>query len=81
LRIADEEGMAIEGEYLLDNAAAHTGQRFSGLEATFDGATCRYLAATGVGAGWSCWEVGAGGGSVALWLAQASGARRLSPGY
>jgi len=59
----------MHGEYLLDSAAAQTGQRFYGLEATFDGATCRYLAATGVGAGWSCWEIGAGGGSIARWLA------------
>ena len=50
----------MQGEYLLDNAAAQTGQRFSGLEATFDAATCRYLAPTGVAAGWSCWEIGAG---------------------
>ena len=63
------EGIAMQGEYLLDSAAAHTGQRFSGLEATFDAATCRFLAATEVGAGWSCWEIGAGGGSIARWLA------------
>jgi 2-polyprenyl-3-methyl-5-hydroxy-6-metoxy-1,4-benzoquinol methylase len=44
--------------------------RHSGLEATFDGATFRYLAATGVGAGWCCWEIGAGGGSIARWLAE-----------
>jgi SAM-dependent methyltransferase len=60
----------MEAEYLLDSAAAPTGQRFSGLEMTFDDATFRYLAATGVKAGWSCWEIGAGGGSVARWLAQ-----------
>ena len=59
----------MHGEYLLDSAAAQTGQRFSGLEATFDSATCRHLAATGVAAGWSCWEIGAGGGSIARWLA------------
>ena len=60
----------MQGEYLLDSAATQTGQRFSGLEATFDGATFRYLAATGVGAGWSCWEIAAGGGSIARWLAE-----------
>jgi SAM-dependent methyltransferase len=60
----------MEAEYLLDSAAAPTGQRFSGLETTFDDATFRYLAATGVKAGWSCWEIGAGGGSVARWLAE-----------
>src|SRR5215831_17585922 len=67
--LREQRGIAMQREYLLDSAAAQTGQRFSGLEATFDGATCRYLAATGVGAGWSCWEIGAGGGSVARWVA------------
>ena len=52
----------MEWEYLLESAAAPTGQLFPGLEATFDGATFRYLAATGTGAGWSRWEIGAGGG-------------------
>lgn len=30
----------MQGEYLLNSAAAQMGQRFSGLEATFDAATC-----------------------------------------
>jgi len=68
--LPEQRGIAMHGEYLLDSAAAQTGQRFSGLEATFDGATFGYLAATGVGAGWSCWEIGAGGGSIARWLAE-----------
>jgi hypothetical protein len=51
----------MEGEYLPHSAAAPTGQRFSGLEVNFDGAAFRYLAATGIGAGWSCWEIGTGG--------------------
>jgi len=62
--------LVTEGGYLFDSAAPPAGQRFYGLEATFDDATFRHLAATGVGVGWSCWEVGAGGGSVALWLAK-----------
>jgi len=33
-----------------------------------------HLETIGVGAGWSCWEVGAGGGSIAEWLA-----RRVGP--
>ena len=56
-----QRGIAMEGEYLLHSAAAPTGQRFSGLEVNFDGAALRYLAATGIGAGWSCWEIGTGG--------------------
>lgn len=67
--LPEQRGIAKPGEYLLDSTAAQTGQRFSGLEATFDGATFGYLAATGVAAGWSCWEIGAGSGSIARWLA------------
>jgi SAM-dependent methyltransferase len=63
----------IDERYLLDNAGAETGARFSGLEAVFDPATRRHLAATGLGPGWSCWDVGAGGGSVAVWMAKQVG--------
>jgi SAM-dependent methyltransferase len=39
----------------------------------FDPATFRMLEATGVAAGWRCWEVGAGGPGVAAWLADRVG--------
>lgn len=59
-----------ENRYLFDNAVtAETELRFSGLEATFDASTLRYLDRTGVTGGWACWEIGAGAGSVARWLA------------
>lgn len=61
------------GTYLLDNAAEQTGDRFDGLAAVYDPVTFRHLAATGVGAGWHCLEVGAGGGSVARWLGERVG--------
>jgi hypothetical protein len=63
----------MHGEYLLDSAAAQTGQRFSGLGATFDSATCRHLAAGGwrssaartpawgrCRSSWACWPPGWG---------------------
>ena len=56
--------------YLLDNAAWEAERRFSSLEALYDPVTFRHLAATGVGAGARCLEVGAGGGSVARRLAE-----------
>ena len=63
-----------ENRYVFDNAVtAETGMRFSGLEATFDPATIRYLAGVGVTDGWACWELGAGGGSIATWLAERVG--------
>jgi SAM-dependent methyltransferase len=43
------------------------------LEAEFDRPTFRYLDAIGVGAGWRCLEVGAGGGSVVRWLSDRVG--------
>jgi SAM-dependent methyltransferase len=63
-----------ENRYVFDNAAtAETGQRFSGLEATFDPSTIGYLTGVGVTGGWACWEIGAGGGSIARWLAEQVG--------
>jgi SAM-dependent methyltransferase len=57
--------------YVFDNSdEGPTRRRFIGLPLVFDPGTIRHLLATGVGPGWQCLEVGAGGGSVALWLAQ-----------
>lgn len=55
--------------YAFDNAAPEAGRRFSGLEAALDPVTIRHLSARGVAAGWSCLEIGTGGGSIARWLA------------
>jgi hypothetical protein len=60
--------------YILDNAGEETGERFAGLEACFDPVTIRQLEAIGVTDGWSCLEVGGGGGSIARWLAPRVGA-------
>jgi hypothetical protein len=63
-----------ETRYVFDNAAtAETGLRFAGLEATFDPSTISYLTGVGVTYGWACWEIGAGGGSIARWLAERVG--------
>lgn len=59
--------------YIFDNAGQQAGQRFSSLETLYDSWTISHLEATGIGAGWQCWEVGGGGGSVAAWLAERSG--------
>jgi SAM-dependent methyltransferase len=39
----------------------------------FDAATKRYLSGCGLGQGWHCLEVGAGGGSIAVWLSKRIG--------
>ncbi|WP_051978608.1 class I SAM-dependent methyltransferase [Edaphobacter aggregans] len=55
--------------YALDNAAKEASSRFQALAEAFDPATIRHLEDVGVAPGWHCLEVGAGGGSVASWLA------------
>jgi SAM-dependent methyltransferase len=61
--------------YLLDNAQAEAGARFAALSTLFDPSTFRHIDALGIGPGWRCWEVGAGGRSVPEWLAA-----RVGPG-
>src|SRR5919205_3108744 len=55
--------------YLLDNRQAQAGQRFDALSELFDASTFRHLSAVGLETGWQVWEVGAGGPTVATWLA------------
>ncbi|WP_055586518.1 methyltransferase [Streptacidiphilus griseoplanus] len=61
--------MAHDKGYLLDNRQAEAGERFDALAELFDASTFRHLADLGIGPGWRCWEVGAGGPSVVRWLA------------
>jgi len=60
-------------QYVFDNAARQANQRFTSLETLYDPWTISHLEATGVGPGWQCWEVGAGGGSIAAWLGERCG--------
>jgi len=55
--------------YLLDNRQSQAGRRFEALASLLDPVTFRHLDGLGIGAGWRCWEVGAGGPSVPAWLA------------
>ncbi|MET8680489.1 methyltransferase domain-containing protein [Streptomyces sp. NPDC004647] len=59
--------------YLLDNRQAEAGERFTALSALFDPTTFRHFETVGVGEGWRCWEVGAGGRTVPAWLAERVG--------
>jgi ubiquinone/menaquinone biosynthesis C-methylase UbiE len=59
--------------YIFDNAAPQASQRFASLETLYDPWTIRHLEATGIGSGWQCWEIGAGGGSIARWLGEHCG--------
>lgn len=57
------------------NGTAHSRDQHRCLAAAYDPVTLPRLAAAGVGPGWRCLEVGAGGGSIARWLAD-----RVVPG-
>jgi SAM-dependent methyltransferase len=59
---------ADEHTYAFDNALAVQRERLDTLEELFDPGTIHQLEARGVGPGWRCLEVGAGGGSIAEWL-------------
>jgi ubiquinone/menaquinone biosynthesis C-methylase UbiE len=59
--------------YVFDNSAVQATPRFQSLEVLFDARTIRFLEATSVASGWRCLEVGAGGGSIAAWMAERVG--------
>lgn len=59
--------------YLFDNRRLEAGDRFAALAELFDPWTFRHLDDLGLGEGWRCWEVGAGGVSVVRGLAERVG--------
>jgi SAM-dependent methyltransferase len=61
--------------YVFDNENHYAVDQHRCLADMLDGLTIEQLAGTGVGPGWRCLEVGAGGGSIAEWLA-----REVAPG-
>ena len=63
-----------DSAYLFDNAWWRGRARLDAVEAFLDPGTVRILDGMGIGAGWRCLEVGAGGGSIAAWLS-----RRVGP--
>jgi len=65
--------LVVVNRYLLENRRPEAGERFAALAALFDPWTFRHLDALGLGEGWRCWEVGAGGVSVPRGLAERVG--------
>ena len=55
--------------YVFDNDNVHATEQHRCLAAAYDPVTLERLTHIGVAQGWHCLEVGAGGGSVAQWLA------------
>jgi SAM-dependent methyltransferase len=62
-------------EYIYDPSMDSERVRLAALEAALDPGTISILDRIGVAAGWSCLEVGGGGGSVTSWLCD-----RVGPG-
>ena len=59
--------------YLYDQRWARERDRLDGLSAAYDATTIRHLRSVGVTAGWRCWEVGAGTGTIVRGLAEIVG--------
>ena len=59
--------------YVYDPAFEEERARLAGMEAQWDPGTFRHIESLGLGADASCWEIGAGGGSVAGWLSDRAG--------
>src|SRR3954449_8618100 len=61
--------------YVFDQSWQGELERLRSLEALFDPASQRLIAARGLAPGWHCLEVGCGAGGMALWLADRVGPR------
>ena len=59
--------------YLLDNRDVEAGARFAAMSELFDDRTFEHIERLGLGPGWRCWEVGAGGTSIVRRLADRVG--------
>jgi SAM-dependent methyltransferase len=71
--VATSDSRSAHGDYLLSNSGREAPTRFAALSELFDNATVHRLKKCGVGRGWRCLEVGAGGGSIANWLSHRVG--------
>src|SRR5579884_2803998 len=61
-------------KYIFDNSWQKERERLAAQEQAFDPGTIRVLTENcGIGRGWHCLEVGAGGGSIAQWMCQQVG--------
>jgi ubiquinone/menaquinone biosynthesis C-methylase UbiE len=63
----------VDDRYWFDNSLSDEGNRLRLLEAIADPRSIRLLTGLEVGEGWNCAELGAGGGSMAAWLADQVG--------
>jgi len=65
----------VDDRYWFDNSLSDEGNRLRLLEAIADPRSIRLLSDLDIEQGWQCAELGAGGGSIAMWLADQVGDR------
>lgn len=63
--------------YLYEHSWAPERERLAAIEGSLDDYSIACLRAVGAGPGWRCLEVGAGAGSIARWLCEATGSSGL----
>src|SRR5262249_177875 len=68
-----EDQIAPATEYIFDNAGKQAETRFRELSKLYDAQTVRHIQQRGINEGWSCLEVGGGGGSITSWLCEKVG--------
>jgi 2-polyprenyl-3-methyl-5-hydroxy-6-metoxy-1,4-benzoquinol methylase len=56
-------------DYIYDQGFSEERTRLAAIESLWDPGSRRLLDGLGIGAGWRCLEVGAGGGSLVGWMA------------
>ena len=69
----DKEDTVSATRHVFDDVEEQARAPFRDLSRLYDAQTIRHLERTGISRGWSCLEVGAGGGSIASWLCERVG--------
>ena len=62
-------------QHVFDNAGGTAEARYRELSRVYDENTIRHIEQRGIDRGWSCLEIGGGGGSIASWLCARVGVR------
>lgn len=68
-----QDRTSLTANYVFDNADEYAKRRYCQLSTLYDAQTIWHLGRRGIERGWSCLEVGGGGGSITSWLCQRVG--------